>query len=61
MSVKKSRKGSGFVIYSNFKDSAYTTIKRATVPKKEILLVLPYLGLQSKVITKQLKACINKF
>ena len=31
------------------------------VPKKEILLILPYLGLQSKIITKQLKACINKF
>ena len=39
MSVKKSRKRSGFVIYSYFKDSAYTTIKRAALPKKEILLV----------------------
>ena len=33
----------------------------ATVPKKEILLLLPYLGLQSKIITQQLLACINKF
>ena len=32
-----------------------------TVPKKEILVILPFLGLQSNVITKQLKACINKF
>jgi len=32
-----------------------------TVPKKEIILVLPYLGLQSKIVTKQLKTCINKF
>ncbi len=32
-----------------------------TVPKKEILLILPFLGLQSNVIPKQLKACINKF
>ena len=30
-----------------------------TVPKKEIQLILPFLGLQSNVITKQLKACIN--
>ena len=116
MSVKKSRKLSGFVIYSYFKDIALTTIKKATVPKKEVLIVLPYLGLhsvrsrrlevvgtrkngrarrghargeahpsrvslarpfslspstsklllrslglQSKIITKQLKTCINKF
>jgi len=34
----------------------------AWYPKKEIRLVLPYLGLQSKIITKQLKAFIlNKF
>ena len=33
----------------------------ATAPKKEILLLLPYLGLQSKIITQQLLACINKF
>ena len=32
-----------------------------TVPKKETILVLPYLGVQSKIITKQLKTCINKF
>ena len=29
--------------------------------KKDIRFVLTYLGLQSKIITKQLKACINKF
>ena len=32
-----------------------------TVPKKETILVLPYLGIQSKIVTKQLKTCINKF
>ena len=32
-----------------------------TVPKKETILVLPYLGVQSKIVTKQLKTCINKF
>ena len=32
-----------------------------TVPKKEIILVLPYLGEQSKIVTKQLKTCVNKF
>ena len=35
-----------------------------TVPKKETILVLPYLGVQSKIVTKQLKqfkTCINRF
>ena len=32
-----------------------------TVPRKEFILVLPFLGLQSKIVTKQLKTCINKF
>ena len=32
-----------------------------TVPKKEVLLILSYLGLQSRTLTKQVKACINKF
>ena len=32
-----------------------------TVPKKEAILVLPYLGVQSKIVTKQLKTCINRF
>ena len=31
-----------------------------TVPKNETILVLPYLGVQSKIVTKQLKTCINK-
>ena len=31
-----------------------------TVSKKETILVLPYLGVQSKIVTKQLKTCINK-
>ena len=33
----------------------------ATVPNKEIVLVLLYIGVQSKPFTKQLKTCINKF
>ena len=32
-----------------------------TVPKRDVFIVLPYLGLQSKFITKQLKSCIYKF
>ena len=33
----------------------------STVPKRDVFIVLPYLGLQSKFITKQLKSCIYKF
>ena len=32
-----------------------------TVPKKEICIVLPCLGIQSKILTQQLKSCIYKF
>ena len=32
-----------------------------TVPKQDVFIVLPYLGPQSKIITKQLKSCIYKF
>ena len=32
-----------------------------TVPKRDVFIVLPYLGLQSKLITKHLKSCIYKF
>ena len=32
-----------------------------TVPKKETILVLSYLGVQSKIVTKQVETCINKF
>ena len=32
-----------------------------TVPKRDVFILLPYLGLQSKFITKQLKSCIYKF
>ena len=28
-----------------------------TVPKKEIFIVLPYLDIQSKIVTQQLKSC----
>ena len=32
-----------------------------TVPKKEIFVVLPYLGIQSKIVTQRLKSSISKF
>ena len=32
-----------------------------TVPKKDVTLVLPYLGLHSDFITRRLKSCVNKF
>ena len=32
-----------------------------TVPQNKIILVLPYLGVQSKVFTKQLNTCIIEF
>ena len=32
-----------------------------TVPKKIVYIVLPYLGLQSNAIARQLKCCISKF
>lgn len=31
------------------------------VPRKDIILVLSYLEVQSKIITKQLDSCMNKF
>jgi len=33
----------------------------ATVPKKDIIMLLPYLGLHSNHITKRLKSCVNRF
>ena len=33
----------------------------ATVPKKDVILVLPYLGFQSELVKRRLKSCINKF
>ena len=32
-----------------------------TVPKKDVIFVLPYLGLYSDAITRRLKSCVNKF
>ena len=31
-----------------------------TVPKRDVYIVLPYLGLQSKIITKRVKSCTYK-
>ena len=33
----------------------------AEVPKKDIVLVLPYLGFKREVVTRHLKSCVNKF
>ena len=32
-----------------------------TVPKKDVIVVLPYLGIHSDSITRRLKSCVNKF
>ena len=32
-----------------------------TVPKKDIILVLPFLGFQSEALTRRVKSCIGKF
>ena len=31
------------------------------VPKKDVILVLPYLGFHSAAITRRFKSCVNKF
>ena len=33
----------------------------STVPKKDIVILLPYLGLQSNLVDKRLKSCVYKF
>ena len=33
----------------------------STVPKKDIFILLPYLGLQSNQVSKRLKSCVYKF
>ena len=33
----------------------------STVPKKDIIILLPYLGLQSNQVAKRLKSCVYKF
>ena len=33
----------------------------ATVPKKAVIVLLPYIGLHSNLLTKRLKSCINRF
>ena len=33
----------------------------ATVPKKDIFLVLPFLGSQSEVLAQRVKSCVSKF
>ena len=31
------------------------------VPKKDVIVLLPYIGLHSNLITKRLKSCVNRF
>ena len=38
-----------------------TKNQTTTVPQKDIILVLPCLGSQSKIFAKQLTTCINRF
>ena len=33
----------------------------ATVPKKDVIVLLSYIGLHSNLITKRLKSCVNRF
>ena len=33
----------------------------ATVPQKDVIILLPYLGLHSNHVTKRLKSCVNRF
>ena len=32
-----------------------------TFPKRDVIVVLPYLGFQSEVVKRRLKSCVNKF
>ena len=52
-----------FIIIITFRMFRHTSseIQITAVPKKETILVLLYLGVHSKTVTKQLKTCINKF
>ena len=54
------------VIYYNVNDLLHKHKNKPskptlTVPKKDVTLVLPYLGLHSDAITRRLKSCVNKF
>ena len=60
---------SWFVIWFN-QPSRYHTYKvgeqqkwlyPAMVPKKDVIVLLPYIGLHSNLITKRLKSCVNRF
>ena len=66
--VRKKRLNTMYALENNSKVKAAVEFIAArpkqpitTVPKKEVLLILPYLGLQSRILTKTVKACINKF
>ena len=42
-------------------DNISIAIQLSTVPKKDIVILLPYLGLQSNQGAKRLKSCVYKF
>ena len=42
-------------------DISIATLAVSTVPKKDIVIQLPYLGLQSNQVAKRLKSCVYKF
>ena len=46
--------------FTNIRTSLHNLLSQL-VPKKDVILVLPYLGLHSDAITRRLKSCVNKF
>ena len=45
--------------FTNIRASLHNLFSQL-VPKKDVILVLPYLGLHSDAITRRLKSCVNK-
>ena len=55
-----------YIINYNFDDilnkhKDRTSEPTLTVPKKDVILVLPYLGFHSDAITRRFKSCVHKF
>ena len=42
-------------------DSSKPIVPISTVPKKDFIILLPYLGSESNQISKRLKSCVNRF
>ena len=47
--------------WTKIKTNQITMFVQATVPPKDILILLPYLGLHSNQVTKRLKSCVYNF